>query len=386
MFGRRMTLGRILGFEIRADTSWVLLFLLILWSLASGFFPVMYPGLPSGTAWSLAFVGTVGLFASLIFHELSHALVARRFGLTIGGITLFLFGGVAEMQSEPTTPRSEFLMAGAGPLASIVLGAAFFGVTVAMGATGLPEPVVGVPYYLAIVNVALAVFNMLPAFPMDGGRLLRAALWRIGGNLRRATKVASRLGQGLGIALMAAGVFQAIVNQHFVGGMWWFLIGLFIHGNAGATYRRLLDKMRLEGLAVRDVMTRRPVSVNPETSVRDLVDDIVYRYHYHRYPVVEGERLVGWIGSRQVKAIAQAQWPHLRVRDVMAPADGSVTIAAGTDAETALDRLQQAHDGWLIVTEGTQVVGVVALRDLQTYLQLRAELGGKTMPPTRPTG
>jgi len=384
MFGRRMTLGRILGFEIRADVSWVLLFLLILWSLASGLFPVMYPGLPDGTAWALAFVGTLGLFASLIFHELSHALVARRFGLTIGGITLFLFGGVAEMPSEPTTPRAEFLMAGAGPLASVILGAAFLGVMLGMDAAGLPGPVVGVPYYLALVNVALAVFNMLPAFPMDGGRLLRAALWRVGGNPRRATKVASRLGQGLGIALMGAGVVQAVVNQHVVGGMWWFLIGLFIHGNAGATYKRLLDKMRLQGLAVRDVMTRRPITVNPDTSVRDLVDGIVYRHHYHRYPVVEDDRLVGWIGSRQVTAIAQAQWPHLRVRDVMAPADGGITIAAGTDAETALDRLQHQPDGWLIVTEGPGVAGVVALRDLRTYLQLRAQLGGQTMPPTEP--
>ncbi len=381
MFGRRFVFGRILGFEIRADPTWAILFLLILWSLASGFFPAMYPGVAAGAAWGLALLGTLGLFASLLFHELAHAVVARAYGVTVGGITLFLFGGAAEMESEPASPRAELLIAGAGPLASLILAGAFYGVTGIVAATGAPDAVVGLPYYLAVVNLALAVFNLLPAFPMDGGRLLRAAIWGMGRNLRRATKVASRMGQGFGLLLIAAGAFQAIAVQNFVGGMWWVLIGVFIHGNAGMTYKRLLDRLSLQGLTVGDVMTRRPVTVGPDSTIQRVVDEVVYRYHHHRYPVVAGRRLLGWIGARQMQDIDRARWPALRVSEVMAPADTSVTIPASADAETALDRLQARRDGWLMVTDRGALVGVVALRDLQAYLRLRAELGGQAGPP-----
>jgi Zn-dependent protease len=375
MFGRRFVLGRVFGFEIRADISWVFLFLLILWSLASGFFPVLYEGLSARLYWGLALIGTVGLFVSLLFHEISHSLVARAYGLEVGGITLFLFGGAAEMQSEPDTPKSEFLMAGAGPLASIVLGGVFYVVTGSVEALGLPDHWVGVPYYLSIVNVALAVFNMLPAFPMDGGRMLRAVLWSLGKDLRRATKVASRLGQGLGILLMAAGAAQAIVLQNFVGGMWWFLIGLFIHGNAAATYSQLADRLALKGLLVRDLMSRNPVTVDANSNLHDVVDDIVYRYHHHRYPVVQHDRPVGVIGTRQVKEIARDQWSHVKVEDVMEPINSHNTITPDADAQAAFDALQRRGDGWLMVTSGTRLVGVVALRDLRTYLTVRQELG-----------
>ena len=381
MFGRRMVLGRVLGFEIRADASWGILFLLILWSLASGFFPVMYPGVSAATAWALALLGTLGLFASLLLHELAHAVVARIHGVTVGGITLFLFGGAAEMESEPASPRAELLIAGAGPLASLGLAVGFYAATGLVALAGAPQPIVGLPYYLALVNLALAVFNLLPAFPMDGGRLLRATLWGLGRNLRRATKVASRMGQGFGLLLIAAGAFQAIAAQNLLGGMWWVLIGVFIHGNAGMTYRRLLDRLRLQGLTVRDVMTRRPVTVDPDANLQRVVDEVVYRYHHHRYPVVADGRLQGWIGARQVQAIDRTAWPETRVRDVMAPADTGVTIPASADAETALDRLQMRRDGWLMVTDAGRLAGVVALRDLQTYLRLRAELGGRAGPP-----
>ncbi len=381
MFGRRFVFGRILGFEIRADPTWAILFLLILWSLASGFFPAMYPGVAAGTAWGLALVGTLGLFASLLFHELAHSVVARSYGVKVGGITLFLFGGAAEMESEPASPRAELLIAGAGPLASLFLAVAFYGVTGVVATAGAPDPIVGLPYYLAVVNLALAVFNLLPAFPMDGGRLLRAALWGMGRNLRRATKVASRMGQGFGLLLIAGGAFQAIAVQNFVGGMWWVLIGVFIHGNAGMTYKRLLDRLSLKGLTVGDVMTRRPVTVDPDSTIQQIVDEVIYRYHHHRYPVASGRRLLGWIGARQVQGIERARWPELRVGEVMAPADTSATIPASADAETALDRLQARRDGWLMVTDRGALVGVVALRDLQAYLRLRAELGGRAGPP-----
>ncbi len=374
MFGNRVVLGRVLGFEIRADVSWVFLALLVLWSLAGGFFPAFYPELPQRTYWALGVLGTVGLFVSLLFHELSHAVVGRHYGIQVSGITLFLFGGAAEMQSEPETPNSEFLMAIAGPIASLVLAGAFYLLWQALAGLGAPEHWAGVPRYLAIINVALAVFNLLPAFPMDGGRALRALLWRWGKDLRGATRVASRLGQGFGMLLMALGILQALMLGNFIGGMWWFLIGLFVQGQAGGTYRHLLDRLALEGQRVRDVMTRDPVTVAPEDSLRDLVDAVVYRHHHHRYPVVEGGRLLGHVGTRHVKAVPQERWPEVRVRDVMQPRGEETTIRPDCTAQDALERLQTSGDGWLLVAEGDRLHGILALRDLMQYLRLRQEL------------
>ncbi|RDD62960.1 site-2 protease family protein [Ferruginivarius sediminum] len=374
MFGRRMVLGRILGFEIRADISWVFLALLILWSLASGFFPSFYEGLPQGLYWTLALVGTIGLFASLLFHELSHSVVARAYGLEIQGITLFLFGGAAEMREEPRTAVSEFLMAIAGPIASLVLAAGFYVLALLVAGVGTPEHWVGVPRYLAIVNLALAVFNLLPAFPMDGGRALRAALWYWGKDLRSATKVASRLGQGLGMLLMAAGIAQAILLGNFVGGMWWFLIGLFVQGNAGATYQQLLNRFALHGMSVREVMTEDPVVADPDMTLRRLVDEVVYPQHHHRFPVVREGRLLGYVGTNQIKQVDADVWERTRVGDVMVAAGDDNVIAPDAGAEKALERLQQSETGWLMVADGERLHGVLALRDLLQYLQLRQEL------------
>lgn len=374
MFARRMVLGRVLGFEIRADVSWVLLALLILWSLASGFFPTFYEGLPTRLYWLLAAIGTAGLFVSLLFHELSHSLVARAYGLEIKGITLFLFGGAAEMQEEPKTAGSEFLMAIAGPIASLVLAAAFYALAVLLATTGLPAHWIGVPRYLAIINLVLAVFNLLPAFPMDGGRALRAALWHWGHDLRRATRIASRLGQGFGVLLMAGGFYQALALGNFIGGMWWFLIGLFVQASAGAAYRQVMDRFALRGLAVRQVMTADPVVAAPDMTLRRLVDELVYAHHHHRHPVVRDGRLLGYIATAQIKEVPQAAWDTVRVEEIMVPVDAGNSIAPDVPAEDALARLQQSETGWLMVREGERLLGVLALRDLLHYLQVRREL------------
>jgi Zn-dependent protease len=375
MFGRRFRLGEVLGFEIRADPSWAVLVLVVVWSLASGFFPALYPNVATASAWILAILGTAGLFISLLIHELSHSVVARGYGLHVGGITLFLLGGAAEMQSEPATPKAEFLIAAAGPVVSLALAFVCYLATLVGGAVGLPNAWVGVPYYLSIVNLALAVFNMLPAFPMDGGRILRAALWAWRRDIRRATRVATRLGQGLGMLLIAAGAAQAVLAGNLVGGMWWALIGLFVHGNAGATYTRLEERLSLRGLRVRDMMTRRPISVAPDMSLQALVDEVVYRHHHHRYPVVVAGRPIGYVGTHHLRAVAQAEWPRVTVREVMTPADRDNTIPAELDAQQALDLVQARRDGWIMVVEHGVLVGVLALRDLQACLRLRRELG-----------
>ena len=210
MFGRSLTLFRLFGFHVQADMSWLVLAFLITWSLATGYFPFAFENLPPSLYWWMAVVGAAGLFASLIFHELAHSLVARRFGIPIKGITLFIFGGVAHMEEEPPSPKSEFLMAVAGPLASLLLATAFYAVGESGKILGWPEPLTGIAGYLSFINVVLVIFNMVPAFPLDGGRVLRAALWAWKGDLRWATRLASWFGSGFGIMLMVLGALLIV--------------------------------------------------------------------------------------------------------------------------------------------------------------------------------
>ena len=230
MFGKSITLFRPFGFAVRVDTSWIFIALLVTWSLASGVFPDHLPGYSPQAYWMMGIVGALGLFTSVVLHELSHSLVARRFGIEMKGITLFIFGGVAEMGEEPPSPRAEFLVAGVGPLCSLALSVIAFLLQQALAATPL-DALRAILAYLAAINAVLAFFNLIPAFPLDGGRLLRAFLWARGGSLRKATRVTSNLGSGFGVILVIIGVITFLLGG-FVQGVWWVLIGLFLRGAA----------------------------------------------------------------------------------------------------------------------------------------------------------
>lgn len=222
MFGRSLTLFTLFGFAIRVHASWLALAALILWSLGVGYFPAVAPMLPAESHWLMAVVGLVGLMACLVAHELAHSLVARWYGLPVGGVTLFVFGGIAELDVEPKTPRTEALMAAAGPVMSAVLAILSYGAASMVGGA-----VAVVLAYLGVINSMLAAFNLIPAFPMDGGRILRAALWAWTGDVRWATRMAALSGMVLGLVVMAAGVWQ-MVQGGVAAGMWWMLIGAFI--------------------------------------------------------------------------------------------------------------------------------------------------------------
>jgi Zn-dependent protease len=292
MFGRSLPLFKLAGFQVGVDWSWLLLAVLISWTLATGVFPSYYPDLSLGIYWSLGVIAAAGLFASIVLHELAHSLVARRYGLPIGGITLFIFGGVAQMEGEPDRPAAEFWVAIVGPITSVVVGLVCWLLAQAAAAAGAGVPVVGVLAYLASINGILALFNLVPAFPLDGGRVLRAVLWYWKGSLRWATRVASWVGGAFGIALIALGVWRVLTGD-FVGGMWWFLIGLFVHAAARASYQQVLIREGLRAVPVRQLMTPNPISVPPSISLAQLIDNYVYRYRYNMFPVVEDDRLVG---------------------------------------------------------------------------------------------
>jgi len=371
--GRRFTLVTLFGFRVQIDASWLLLALLVSWSLAAAFFPPQYPGLDRNIYWWMGIAGTVGLLFSLIFHELSHSLVARRYGLRIRGITLFIFGGVAEMAEEPPSAVAELLMALAGPAASLLLAAVFEAVADLTIKLGWPTPITGVAKYLALINAVLAVFNLIPAFPLDGGRVFRAALWWWKGDLHWATLHASRVGGGFAFLLMALGVLQ-VMNGNFVAGMWWFLIGLFLRSAASSSYVQLLTREMLAGAPVARYMTKTPIAVPAEATVAALVEDYIYQHHHEQFPVVDGERLTGVVGVRQVKAVPRAEWPSRHVAEIAEPLSPMNAIEANADAAEALALMSRNDTSRLVVTERGRLVGILTLKDLLKLLSLRMEI------------
>jgi len=375
MFGSRLTLFKLLGIEIRLDASWLLLAILITWTLAVGFFPGSYPDLEPMTHWLMGAVAAAGLFASIVLHELAHATVARRDGLGIDGITLFVFGGVAEMKAEPASPMKEFRMAIAGPIASLVIAGGCYLVALAGSAVGAALPFVGVFAYLAFINTILAVFNMVPAFPLDGGRVLRAALWGWQGSLRRATRITSTIGSGFGIFLIVMGLFS-VLQGSLIGGIWWFLIGLFVRAAAQMSYQQVLVRRGLEGVPVRQVMKADPVTVAPDLAVADLVEGYVYRHHFKLFPVVEAGRLVGCVRLTDVKTVPRQDWGTTTVAAIMQDCTAERMVGPDEDALSLLPRLGGEADGRLLVTETGRLLGIVTRRDLFAYLALKLDLEG----------
>jgi Zn-dependent protease len=376
MFGRRITLFKMLGFEVKVDASWLIIAVLIVWSLAVGVFPYRLPGLPAATYWWMGIFGALGLFASIVVHEFSHSIVAKRNGLAMKGITLFVFGGVAEMESEPPDAKTEFLMAVAGPLASLAIGAVFY-VIGAAAATSLPLEVVVVLNYLAEINWLLAIFNMIPAFPLDGGRVLRALLWQRSGNLVRATRTAAFAGSIFGALLMAGGLLQLFYGN-FVGAVWWFLLGMFLRSVSAASYHRVLMQSVLEGEPVRRFMNPNAVTVKPDLTVQDLVDNYIYKYHHKMFPVVtDSQQLVGCVSTEQVKQMPRNEWNRHSLREITQPCSPQNTVTPDTNAANVLSIMSHEGDRGLIVVDNGRVVAFVSPQDLLHFLSAKLELEGQ---------
>jgi Zn-dependent protease/predicted transcriptional regulator len=378
MFGKRIKLFKLFGFEVKVDLSWLILAFLVTWSLASALFPYYYKGLSSGAYWWMGIAGALGLFFSIVFHELFHSLVARRFGIAMKGITLFVFGGVAEMEDEPPSARAEFYMSLVGPISSIFLGFFFWGVYALGTNSGWSMPVTGVFSYLRWLNWALAGFNLLPAFPLDGGRVLRSALWRWKKNLPWATRISSQIGKGFGLALILLGVIS-IFRGAFIGGMWWVLIGFFMRSACQMSYQRILIRQMLEGESVRDFMKSDPVTVTSSIPISDLVENYVYKHHFKMYPVVDNGKLKGCISTHEIKEIPREEWSSQKVSDVAKPCSHDNSISPEADATKALSLMHRNGNSRLMVVDKDRLVGVVALKDLLRFLSLKLDLEGEEL-------
>jgi len=373
MFGKRINLFKLLGFEVRIDLSWIIIAVLIAWSLSTGLFPFYYKNLSIQTYWVMGIIAAVGLFISIIVHEFSHSLVARKYGMPMKGITLFIFGGVAEMEDEPPNPKVELLMAGVGPLSSMAIAGVFYGVYLLGKAIGWGDPVNGVVEYLAAINALLAGFNLLPAFPLDGGRVLRAALWHWKRNVRWATRISAQIGSGFGILLIILGLLN-VFRGNFIGGMWWFLIGMFLRSAAKMSYRQLVTREALEGEKVRRFMNPNPVTVQPTTTLKDFVEDYVYKYHFKMFPVVNSDHVIGCITTKQVKEVPREQWSDITVRELALGCTPDTTVKPDDDAIRALSLMRRTGGSRLVVVEDDRLAGVVSLKDMLQFLSLKVDL------------
>lgn len=363
------------GFDVWIDASWLLLAVLIAWTLAEAVFPRIAPQLASTTYWWMATAATIGLFFSIVFHEMAHSLVARRYDLPIRGITLFIFGGVADMDGEPPSPKSEFLMAMAGPVASLSLAALLFAAGALADTWNGSDAIRATLWYLGVINGALGLFNLVPAFPLDGGRMLRAALWSWHGDLISATRIAAGSGNFFGIVLIALGLL-GVMTGDFVGGMWRFLIGMFLRGAAAASYRDTLARITLQGVPISRVMTREPISVPPDTSVASFIEDYVYRYHHRSFPVARQGVLAGCVGTEQAAKMDRSLWPTVPVEQIMVTCKTEDIVSPDADAHAALLQMGRSGRSRLWVVKEGRLVGVLSLSDMLELLSAKLELGG----------
>ncbi|MBW2040180.1 MAG: site-2 protease family protein [Deltaproteobacteria bacterium] len=362
----------IFGIEIRIDSSWIIIFGLITWALAGHYFPSQYPRWPHWQYWLVGIATSLLLFASVLAHELTHSLVARSKGEEVRSITLFIFGGVAEIAEEPKTPAKEFIIALVGPISSLIIAIIFFGLW--YGIRGINEPIAALAQYLSIINLFLALFNMVPGFPLDGGRVLRAIVWKVTGDVKRATRIASVIGQGIAFLLIFFGVWQILMG-FFLNGLWIALIGWFIHSAAVRGYRQVLLKEMLKDVRAKDLMDTKFETIDGSISVQELMEDYILKKKERAFLVTEAGKLTGIICLEDVKAVPSEKRVYTTVSKVMTPRDKLAAVSPDDDGNQVLTRLVSGKIHQVPVIEGGEIKGVVCRTDILDFLHLRSELG-----------
>jgi Zn-dependent protease/CBS domain-containing protein len=389
---RGLYIGKIFGININIDWSWILIFLLVTWSLAAGLFPAWHPDWSQPLRWGVAVAASLLFFASILLHEMSHSLVAKANGLPVRRITLFLFGGVSNIEREPPTPKVEFLMAVVGPIVSILLGLIFLAMA-AFGAAssditgGDPRtvvrqlgPVTTLLAWLGPINIILGLFNLIPGFPLDGGRILRAALWSITQDLRKATAWASRMGRLTGWLFIAAGIAMGLgarlpfFGTGLISGLWLIFIGWFLNSAAVNSYQQTVVRDLLEDVPVFRLMRLNVPTVMPTLTISQLVYDYVMGADERAFPVMEGDRLVGMVCMKDIRKVPREEWEYVTVGEIMTDASHLDVVTASEDAGNALEKLTRRDVGQAPVIENGRLVGLLRRTDILKWLELQSGL------------
>jgi Zn-dependent protease len=382
--GGSLNLGKIFGIQVRLHYSWFIIFLLVIVSL-------VYPNWSHWLSWVMGITTSLLLFASVLAHELAHSLVGRANDIPVRSITLFIFGGIAHMSREATKAGAELKMAAAGPACSLALGI-LFGLIwwLTRGVTPIVAEMVG---WLAIINVALAAFNLIPGFPLDGGRVFRSLLWRFSGDYQRSTQIATRLGQGIAYAFILGGIL--IILSHLFGrplfglswfdGIWIAFIGWFLQGTASMSYRQAQWREALRGITVSQMMTSDYIAVPPGITVSQLVQEYVMPRGHHLFLVTEGERLKGILTLQNIKSVPQSKWDTTRIDKVMVPAKQLKIASPDQDALSVVEQMDESEINQMPVASEGKIIGVVSRDRLLRFLRTRTELkiGGISRPRGR---
>lgn len=384
-----LKIGRIAGIDIGIHYTWIFAFILIAWSLAQGFFPASRPGETAGTYWTMGIVASIMLFVSVLLHEIAHSLVAKSRGLGVSSITLFIFGGVSNLQEEPKSAGTEFVMAVVGPLTSLVLAGIFWVIGLSVGARGnlitltflnplqqQPSLPAALLAYLALINFILGLFNLIPGFPLDGGRVLRSIIWGNTKDLVKSTNIAATVGRYFGWAFIIFGVFQLLAGN-FLGGLWIAFIGWFLSSAADASRREITLREHLSGVQVKQVMNANPVTVSPSTTVEELVHNTFLQCRCRAAPVAYDNRTIGIVTLDDVKKVHKDKWLYTTVESIMTR-QPLYSVSPEDDLNTAMKLLAQHELNQLLVLSDGHLAGLITRGDIIRQLQLSQELGMKT--------
>ena len=374
-------LGRILGIPIGLDYSWFVIFALLTWMLASNYYPAEFKDWPPLLYWSMGAVTAVMLFVSVLLHEMGHSVVALRYKIPVRSITLFLFGGVAQIGAEPPSAIAEFLIASAGPLVSLILAVFFYAVQPLIGGI---EPLLGLAKYLAYINLALVLFNLIPGYPLDGGRVFRAIVWAITGNMRRATLVAANGGQLFAFLFIFIGVLL-MVSGNFGGGLWIAFIGWFLDTAASAQIQQVMIQGLLTGHKVSQAMSTHCAAVPADLTLQKLVDEHILGSSGQRcFLVTRGENTVGLMTLHQIKELPRLDWPTTNAAQAMIPMEQLKCIEPDAELWAALQKMDRDGVNQLPVTRDNHVIGMLSREDVITFLRTLQELGTDARTPGAP--
>jgi len=369
---RQIHLGTMFGFPVQVDPSWLIVFFWLTWSLAATYFPQVYSGWATATRWALAAVTSLLFFGSVLLHELGHSLVARKQGVPVKDITLYIFGGVAQISEEPRSPKEEVLMALAGPAVSLALGGLLMVLWLVVGPVS--QAVGAVAMYVGFSNLFLGAFNLIPGFPLDGGRVLRAILWRLRHDLTWATRWASRVGQAVAYAFIMLGMLRAFSGD-WVGGLWLAFIGLFLDGAARSAAMQLTLRHLLEGHEAAEIMSSDCPLVPPQLTLDLLVEHYIMTQNHRCYVVGTPDRVLGLVTVHQVQGVPRGKWPTTRVEDVFVPLERLRKVEPHTPLYQVLQEMTEQGVNQLPVMDNGELVGMVTRDRLLTFIRNRSTLG-----------
>ncbi len=367
-----LRIGNMFGIEISVHVSWVIIVVLLTWSLATGWFPAFYAGWASLTYWVIGLLATLLLFVSVLAHELAHSLVARARGLPVKRITLFIFGGVSNIEREPKRPGVEFQMAFVGPLTSLLLGGLSYLLLLAL--RGGTSPLSAILGYLALTNMLLGLFNLVPAFPLDGGRVLRSIIWKISGSLQTATRTATLVGQGIAYLLILVG-FWLLFGGYILDGLWIGLIGWFLLSGAQSANSQVMLEAMLKGVTVGEVMNTSPATVPADISLQKLVDDLLLPRGWRSAFVMQGDHLAGLITLRDIRHIPRDEWEQTPVVGAMMPVEKLHLISPQQSLNDILPVMVAQDVNQVPVVADSHLVGVLSREDIVRFLEIRRGLG-----------